>query len=588
MLHRGPDDAGLYFDGNVVLGHRRLSIIDLSAAGHQPMEIDGGDLVITFNGEIYNYLEIKKELEEKYDFQTKTDTEVILRAYKEWGAKCLEKFIGMFSFVIYDKKKNEFFGARDRLGIKPFYFFKNEDEFIFASEIKSILAMGIKAAPNDKIIYDYLAKGWYEHTDETFFLNINKLPAGHYFFLKGGNLEIKRYWDVAGIKENKNLSFDEAKEKTRALLEDAVRLRLRSDVPLGINVSGGLDSSCLITLVNNLAHSNDLNAFSMCYHDSKYDESPFIEALIKQFGNPWHRSFLEPDEALPMGEKLLEYEDEPYGGIPTISYFKMHNLAKEKGVIVLLEGQGVDELMAGYKYHLSPFYRDLLRSFKFSSLKQEAGYIAQEKNISKLKAFGVLLKMIFTGTEGKHFDYSNPLRPACLSDGFVEKFQNRQFSFRKPFKSELKNTLYKDVFYTKIPRVLRFNDRLAMAWGRELRVPYLDHRFVEFAFSLGGEFKIKKGKGKYLVRKAMIGDVLDDNVLTNKRSVVSPQTDWLQNELKEKVREIVLSKSFLGRGYFNPEKIKQELEKFYSFGANNSFFIWQWINLDLWFRKYID
>lgn len=591
MIQRGPDDAGLYFDekNGVILGHRRLSIIDLSSAGHQPMTTDDGNLIIVFNGEIYNYLEIKEELKDKYRFISETDTEVLLAAYKEWGVECLKKFNGMFAFIIYDKAKNFLFGARDRVGKKPFYYHLRDGEFVFASELKALLAMGIMAAPNDKIIYDYLARGWYEHTDETFFAGINKLPAGHYLIFENNRLTIKRYWDITTLKKRASPDFEEVKAEFLTLLRDAVRLRLRSDVPVGVGISGGLDSSCLMSLVQEQGKAERIKAFTYHFCNSNFDESPYMRALVEKYSSDWHQSFLKAEEVPALAEEVMSFQDEPYSGIPTIANYKMYRLAKSLGVTVLLEGHGVDELLAGYKYYFTPFYRDLLRDLQFLRVKEEIWQIAKEENISLLAAAINFFKCVSErAVVNRHFDYTKPIRPECLRRDFVKKFGGDEAGFPRPFGGSLDNALYKDMFFARMPRVLRFKDHLSMAASVELRSPYLDYRLMEFCYSLSNDFRIKKGQGKYLMRKAMTGRSLAENRTAKKRSVVAPQIEWFQGPLANWVKSIVLSESFLSRPYFNPDMIRAELNRFLTVPADNSFFIWQWISLEMWFRKYID
>lgn len=591
MTHRGPDDAGMFVDerNGVIVGHRRLSIIDLSAAGHQPMEIDEGRFIIVFNGEVYNYLELKKELAHKYQFTSGTDTEVIAWAYKEWGVECLKKFNGMFAFVIYDRERNILFGARDRVGKKPLYYHWKNGEFFFASEIKALLRFGVPALPNNRIIYEYLAKGWYEHSDQTFFEDILKVPPGHYFLLEDNSLSFVRYWDISTVTKRRFRNLDEAKQELLDLLRDSVRLRLRSDVPVGINLSGGLDSSSLMSLVQEMGDHRQIHAFSACYRNSEYDESPFMKAIVEQYRCPWHQSFLDPAEVMPLAKELVRFEDEPFGGIPTIAHYKLHKLARAQGVTVLLEGQGMDELMAGYKYHLTPFYHDAVRGLDIGTLKQELWQMTREQGGSVRAALAFFGKVLFQNTlQQKHFDYTNPLRPGCLRKDFMQEWSSFERTFPKPFDSNLDNFLYRDVFFTKIPRVLRFNDRLSMASSIELRMPYLDYRIIEFCFSLENTYRIKKGKGKMLMRQTMEHRSLASQRTSHKRSIVSPQTAWLKHELRDAVRQVVLSDSFLQRPFVNEGLVREEVEKFFVHPIDNSFYIWQWMNLEMWFREYID
>src|SRR3989344_4053409 len=290
LAHRGPDDEGFYLKNNIALGHRRLSILDLSSAGHQPMESHDGTCKIIFNGEIYNYLELKKELGPK-NYKSNTDTEVLLQAYQKWGPEFLKKLNGIFAFAIWDEKKKILFCARDHVGVKPFYYALQNGVFYFASEIKGLFEAGVKTSPNDKIIYDYLVLGVYEHSEETFFSNIYKLPPGHYLSFESGKIKISRYWNLPQkVFSMDGWSEKKIKKEMLALLEDAVRIQLRSDVPISINVSGGLDSSILAYLVDKICKGQrNFRLFSFGYGNSKYDEAQFVSTLARKLG--WQEEF---------------------------------------------------------------------------------------------------------------------------------------------------------------------------------------------------------------------------------------------------------------------------------------------------------
>ena len=552
LAHRGPDDFGLHYseqDG-VALGHRRLSIIDLSEAGKQPFWSNDGRYAVVFNGEIYNYLELKEELKGEYNFKTKTDTEVLLAAYIKWGKNCLEKFNGMFAFAIWDKDKKELFCGRDRLGIKPFYFFQDENAFSFASEIKALLALGIKAKPNNKIIYDYLAYGLYDHDDETFFENIFKLPAGHYLIVKNGGMEIIKYWDLADIvKKSDEISLDEAKEKFLNIFSDSIKLRLRSDVPVGVNLSSGLDSASLLFFAEKISGRN-LDIFSMVSDDADYDEG----VLIKDFLNDeqlkkWHTSKLNKNEGFETIEKLLNIQDEPYGGIPTIAYYKLASIIKKNNVTVVMEGQGGDEILAGYRYYLPEFVQNSLKDYKYSQ------------------------------------DMSVQTNAKVLRGEFLNKFKDREIKFIKPFESALLNAQYRDIVYSKLPRVLRFNDRMSMAFGTEWREPYLDYRLVKFCFFLPDALKINGEMQKFLLREAMADIIPIDINKRSKKTFGATQTPWFRKYLKGEIMKILESESFGSRPYWSQEKVLEEAKKFFNGQGDNSFFIWQWVNLELWLKN---
>ncbi|RJQ17641.1 asparagine synthase (glutamine-hydrolyzing) [Candidatus Woesearchaeota archaeon] len=587
MLHRGPDDAGIYFDGSVGLGHRRLSIIDLSKAGHQPMANQDRTVFVVFNGEIYNYIELKEELAD-YPYTSNTDTEVLLAAYERWGEQCVKKFIGMFAFALWDAKKKKLFCARDRIGIKPFYYHASKSAFLFASEIKALLEIGVPRMPNDKIIYDFLALGCYDHSEQTFFKDVLQLMPGHTLTVQKNKITLKQYWDVPVQKESK-ISEEEAKATLKNLIYDAVKLRLRSDVPLAINLSGGLDSSALLCIANDLLHDRgELNTFTMCYDKKKYDEREFIKAFVKKVRCNPHYILTNPEDIFSSARTVTWYLEQPFGGVPTIAYWKMHQEIRKKGIIVLLEGQGVDETFGGYTYFYGSYFSDLLKQKKFVTLFSELKAYQSMNSLSLKEMVSFFKKVLKANRTMTTQDATSFIKLNCLADDFKKKF-SPILQWKEPFSSAFSNRMYTDLKYTKIPRVLRFNDRISMSASTELRVPFLDHRIVEFAFQLPNALKIKHAQTKHLVREAMKG-ILPEEVRTRQKiAVVTPQQEWFKNELKSELERILSSKSFAERPYFNVAEVQKEFQKYYkSKDLPNSFFLWQWVNLELWMRIYID
>src|SRR3989338_606816 len=355
LRHRGPDDSGVYYSetSGAALGHRRLSILDLTSAGQQPLSSADGRYVVVFNGEIYNYRELKKELR-GYHFITHTDTEVLLAAYGRWGRSCLDKFNGMFAFAVWDTKKRALFCARDRLGVKPFYYTMRNGTFYFASEIKGLLTLGIPARANERVIFDYLYHGLYDHTPETFFDGVYRLPAESYVSVSAGEMNFGEYWNLAEAVRDVSppRNMQDACEEFRSLLADSVRLRFRSDVPVGLTLSSGLDSSGLLHYARAVTGAEP-HKFSMCSLDKAYDECPLIAATLSRTEKTTsHTTTLKPDDVMAGARRMNEIQDEPYGGIPAIAYGDMMRQAQAAGVTVLLEGEGLDELLAGYQYYM--------------------------------------------------------------------------------------------------------------------------------------------------------------------------------------------------------------------------------------------
>ena len=584
--HRGPDDSGIYIDGTktVGLGHNRLSIIDLSPAGHQPMSNHDKSLCIVFNGEIYNYLELRAELGD-YPYRSRTDTEVILAAYERWGERCVEHFIGMFAFAIWDTRRQHLFCARDRLGIKPFHYTWHNGCFLFASEVKAILAAGHPAVPNLSVWATYLTHGYYDHGPKTFFAGVHTLPPGHTLTLQDGRESLHCYWDLPSLADEPlTLNDDDAAAQLLDLLEDAVRLRLRSDVPLGVNLSGGLDSASLMVIVDRLLQpEGEVQTFTASFADLRYDEQEFASEVSRH--TRWARHFqrLTEAEVWDVAQEALWHQEAPYGGIATLAYHHLHRLTRERGITVLLEGQGMDEMLAGYNYFRPPYYLDLLEQGRWQELRRELR--ADQANnyfdlaaVRRLRA-GAALNVYQDGT--------SHLRPQCILPD-VRMLAGNQPQFPQPFQEHLTNALYRDLRYTKLPRVLRMNDRLSMAFSRELREPYLDHRVVEFLFRLPGHQKIRLGHSKFLLRHAMVGRLPDGLRLSGKRAVVTPQREWLRTLLRPQVEEIVHSRSFAERGLLDVREVQTTYRRFRAGEGRNSFFVWQWVNTELWFRRFID
>lgn len=535
--HRGPDATQFWHDDSCSLGHNRLSIIDLSDNANQPMQSVCGRYVIVFNGEIYNYLEIKKSLLPHFKFQTESDTEVLLNAYIHWGNDFLHQLNGMFALAIWDKVEKTLFIARDRFGVKPFYYSKESNNFIFASEIKTIWAAGVSKRSNKKVWVNYLTFGTYGMPNETFWESIFQLPAGHFGIVSLGNIntfQIQSWYNfVDRIQQVPILDIPELKEKYLELLNDAIQLRFRADVPLGMNVSGGLDSSTLIALIHkNLPRSTNMEAFTFYCNDSNYDELPWVELLLNDKPYTLNKELLQAKEIPNLISKISEIQDEPFGGFPTIAYSLLFQAAQKKGVKVLLDGQGMDEAWAGYDY-----------------------YHKQSDNIIQ----GV---------------QSSPVKPEVLQNDFASLA--RKENYPEPFTSSIQNKQYRDIFYTKIPRALRFNDRISMLYGTELREPFLDYRLVELAFAQNDSVKFKDGNTKWMLRQ-ISQELLSDKVaLAPKRPLQTPQREWIANELNGYVSDKI--KKFGSLDFVDAKKVEEIWTSYCNGNQDNSFYIWQWIN----------
>ena len=535
--HRGPDFTGKHIEDELALGHNRLSIIDLSPQGNQPFYSKDKRYILVYNGEIYNYPELRESLKKNFDFKTASDTEVLLAAYINWGKACLSKLNGMFSFAIWDSKKKELFAARDRFGVKPLYYALKGDCFYFASEIKTLFAAGIPKKTNDSIWAGYFAFGSYGMPNETFWEGIEQLPGGHSLIYKNGQLSLNKWYvfEEEIKKYKKDLPFKEVKETYQNLLEESIKLRFRADVPVGFNVSGGLDSSTLLALVNRNEKGEKINAYTFYTGDPNYDELPWVEELLANTQNPLHKLLLNASEVKDLSVKMSGFQDEPFGGVPTIAYGKIFQQAREDKVVVLLDGQGMDEQWAGYDYYV-------------------------KKNDSLIQ--GVK---------------KSPFRKEVLAKEFLNKAVKPIYP--KPFGDDVLNLQYRDLFYTKIPRALRFNDRISMAASTELREPFLDYRLVEFAFAQPLDYKIKDGIQKYLLR-SLVSELLGDTIrYAPKRPLQTPQREWLAEDLKPWVETEI--KAISTHKWFDKEGLEKELNAYFAGDQDSSFHIWQWLNTSL-------
>jgi asparagine synthase (glutamine-hydrolysing) len=551
--HRGPDDTGVWVspDGLASLGFNRLSIIDLTAAGHQPMEDAQGRFHLVFNGEIYNFLELRGELA-RYPFRSRTDSEVILAAYQAWGEGCLNKFIGMFSFAIWDTQTGSLFAARDRFGVKPFYYATDADgALVFASEIKALHALGVRRQPDEVAWASYLAHGLYDHGRRTFWDGINSLPAGHSLKWSREGLAIQRWYDLADrtVGELDSRSDEAVAEEYLGLLEDSIRLRFRADVPVGINLSGGLDSSILLGLVNRYrGQGGSVNSFTFATGDERYDELPWVRQMLAGTMHPHHVCLLSAKDVPSLASRVQAHQDEPFGGLPTLAYSGVFRRARELGVIVLLDGQGLDEQWAGYDYYLA------------------AGEAPAD------------------GRAMSSGPVQGSSRAARSLDCLVPEFSARAVAVAEPtrYPDRLRNLQLRDAQMTKIPRALRFNDRVSMMHGTELREPFLDHRLFELAFRQPRERKIRGSTQKWLLRKIAAGLVPTGVAEAPKRPVQTPQREWLRGPLSEWAgSQIERALAGWGKCWLDSSAVRAEWARYVAGGGDNSFPIWQWINIGL-------
>ncbi len=581
MKHRGPDDEGLYINDTVGLGFVRLSILDLSPAGHQPMFSEDGRFVIIFNGEVYNYIEIRAELSNKYIFKTGTDTEVILAAFQEWGESCMDKFNGMFSFVIFNTETREIFAARDRFGVKPFYYFLDKERFIFASEIKSILPLLNKKEPEEKAIYDYLLTNRTSHNEDTFFKGIKKLQHGTCIRIDGTNMIFKKWYNLSDkINENNRLTPKEY----RALFVDSLKLRLRADVPIGVSLSGGIDSSSIVASLIRDFKLADLNTFSAVYGKQEAtDESDFIDEFRPIVKNMY---FISPD-ADGFYEDIdgfIEAHNEPVPDLGPYAQFKVMELAS-KHVTVTLDGQGADEQLAGYHYFFGSYYIELFRSFKFLKfIDENYHYLRKNKSTRALQFFLYYISPIELQKKVSSVIYPS-VRKNFLNSNISTTDVNKML-----FKPKNLNDSLLSHFEYKLEHLLKWDDLNSMHFSIESRVPFLDYRLVEATLSSPSDQKIFKGETKYILREAL-KDILPSKIAQrrDKKGFSNPREKWFRsNYFQAFIYDLINSDSFVTRGYFDPKIANAQYRKHLSGKIDASNEIWKWINLELWFRKFID
>lgn len=599
LAHRGPDAEGQYAWENLGLGHRRLSIIDLSEKGRQPMKSCDGRYVIVFNGEIYNYLELKDELKKAGSrFLNDTDTEVIMEAYRQWGEDCVSHFNGMWAFVIFDKEEEVLFCSRDRLGVKPFYYINREDLFVFASEPKGILEfLPEERRYNPTVIYRFLS-GWPLDTDcQTFYQNILQLDPAMYMIynLKTNEITYQKYWEIdADEIYEKRIKGKNPLEEFRRVLEDAVRIRLRSDVEVGCSLSGGLDSSTLVGVMNKKFHKK-VNTFSSVYEEEDCNEKEYIDA-VNQFAETTAHSVCpgENKHLLAAFERIAVHYDGPVSGASLYSQFAVYQEA-HKVIKVLMDGQGADELLGGYLFSYSAWLKDILANgsllSKMKAIKAicifQKEWPEQMENISTER-----IRLAMGKRAAKRFVDTKPNRFSKHIDMFTEEFERRadktSITCHGRVKGELNQKLYELLTKISIPAILHNVDGNSMAFSIEVRLPFLDYRIVEFCMALDGKYKIKNQWTKWILRKSC-KEYLPDKVLyrTNKMGFPAPFGKWLkEHREKDEMRNIIFS---LGdRGIVKKDAIEEYYGRHMAGEADHSDLLCSFLTLEMWLRKCID
>ncbi|MCO6040542.1 asparagine synthase (glutamine-hydrolyzing) [Thermococcus alcaliphilus] len=602
IRHRGPDGEGVYVDENVSLGHVRLAIIDLSPRGHQPMfyskelgasserhnpeNMENSPVVIVYNGEIYNFKELREELEKRgYGFSTNTDTEVILASYLEWGFDCIKKFKGMWAFAIYDKHKNILFLSRDRFGIKPLYYYYDGKNLTFSSEIKAMLKHNIQKKPNDAIIFDFLYYNLLDHTEETFFEGIKRVMPGHsvIFDLKTRKLKVSKYYDLREVLKKGSEKPDS--EKFRELFFSAVKRRLIADVPVGSCLSGGLDSSSIVCTMRAVNPRAEIRTFSLIFPGKDIDESEYQKAVVEKCKVEWNTTTFSSEDVIRDIEDLINTQEEPFSTLSIYGQYMVMKLARERGMKVLLDGQGSDEILAGYHYFFGYYFAELFRRMKWIRLiKEILAYKRLHGSIAPVK--NMILYLLPTWITKKMWrkKYSH------LNPEFIDRFKDRTTKEATWKIRSLNEALLLAETYYSLLHLLRFEDKNSMRWSIESRVPFCDHELVEYTLSLPPEAKLSMGITKRILREAL-EDVLPDKIRNrlSKIGFATPDTDLLRTESGRKfVEGIINSESFKSRRYWDADKVKKMFYEHVSGKKNHSLELWKAVILELWLKRWID
>jgi asparagine synthase (glutamine-hydrolysing) len=581
------DDAS----GRIGLAFRRLSILDLSPAGHQPMCDASGRYWIVFNGEIYNYLELRDELAARGAvFRSTGDTEVILAAFAAWGVDMLPRLNGMWGMAIWDARERALFCARDRFGVKPLYYTARDGRFEFASELKPLVLSGPRA-PRAEAIHALLARDWVDHTPETFFEGVFQLPSGHFLWARPGRgVELRRWWDLDPARRTA-LAPREAIERFAALFEDAVRLRLRSDVPVGTCLSGGLDSSAIVvTAARMLPHA--MRTFTVAYDEgSAFDERPYVRAAVEAAGA--EAAIVVPDgrDLWDTLEDIVWHQEEPAAGSGLYSQWHVMKLAGRggAGMKVLLDGQGGDELLGGYHRYYFPYLRDLLARGRAGEFVRAFAGVAFEQ---RLGLANTLAKVALPVLPPAFFDWGRRTfgqgKDRVLGEA-VRPFQAAEPRPPRRFASGLSNQLAWDMTARFLPSLLRYEDRNSMAFSIETRLPFLDYRLAELVFSLDEEWRIRGTTTKHLLREAA-KDRLPEAVRArrDKMGYETPFDLWLRTREAPRVRELLLAPDARSRPYLDRGSLAKELEDFLAGRRAIGLQVWRWLHLELWLRAFVD
>ncbi len=576
ISYRGPDDEGYYFDDDcgLAFGHRRLSILDLSEAGHQPMTSDDKNLWITYNGEVYNYIEIREKLLARgYNFRSQTDTEVIIKAYQEWGENCVEKFNGMWAFAIWDRNKNKLFCSRDRFGIKPFCYFKSNNVFIFASEAKQILLHPeYNFNVNKSAVYEYISEEQ-PNVSDTLYDGIYQLPGANNLVLDlsedNPQVNVYEYWDIDLKNIKKNRSNSEYAEGFYEEFKRSVKYRLRSDVPVAGCLSGGLDSSSIVCLatkfLKEIPDAPLMKTYSSCHKDRRHDETEFVKEVENHTNVDAHHIYTSPEEFIENIRKIIWHMDGPTINGSINNQYNIFKAAGQDNIKVILDGQGADEYLGGYHSFFPIYLASLLKSKNFITFLNELFFIKTDHKYS----FRYLFK-----NSSKH------INPECFNFLSSEVISSGKPRHRKQYSNIFRNALYKRTKFNGLPALLHYADRNSMAHSIESRVPFLDYKLVEYVYSLPDKQIINNGKTKYVLRNAM-KNTLPSKITERKDKMgfQAPDDLWIYGLFKNHLLSMLDSDPARESGIFNIEVLKRKIEE----KSINSSVLWRIFGTLIWY-----
>jgi asparagine synthase (glutamine-hydrolysing) len=600
LSHRGPDDEGYYMAGGVGLAIRRLSIIDL-ATGHQPMANEDKSVWVVFNGEIYNYREVRRRLQQKgHVFATQADTEVIVHAYEEYGDDCLEHLNGMFGLALWDDRRRRLLLARDRLGIKPLYYHLSSERLVFGSELKAVMAHPGVPCDIDLVALDSFLTLEYVPGPRTIFNHIYKLPAGHRLVVEDGVCRLHNYWTIPQQAAPGN--EESCREELVALIRDAVRMQLEADVPLGAFLSGGIDSSTVVAFMSQ-ATAAPVRSFSIGFGEASYNELPYARLVAGAFGTEHHEEYLQPDVAA-LAERLVRQFDEPFADFSIFPTYLVSQVARQS-VKVVLSGDGGDELFAGYDTYVAQrlaqrYYDWLPGSLRHQILPGLLALLppqpAKKGVVNKAKRFVEGAALPVAWQHARWMTFINPADKARLYRADVRQALNGDVatSTIMPYFEQadhldaLARQQYVDVKTYLVDNILTKVDRMSMAVSLEARVPLLDHRIVEFALNLPPQMKLRGGTTKVLLRRAVAGLLPAEVLAKPKQGFSSPLKQWLCGPLRPLLTDLLSASSLSRDGYFEPGCVERWVSEHLNGRANHSHRLWALMVFTLWKRQLME